>query len=139
MRKAVDELSEEEDHAGATNNDWPTDHCRRDKAPLSDTDRNPGDGTSLSRTYIISGAVERHGAKFPNGRTEDYETFLREYIENSSFPDKYLIAEFLLQIQPVSLSRASKPNTSVMENRHKETKLRTSDFTTNEHSSLRST
>ena len=104
MREAVNALSEEEDHVGATNNDWPTNHYRRDEAPLpSDTGHKPSngsDGTSLSRKYKISGAVERHGAKFANGCTEDstrhsYICF-REYIDNNDFPDKYLIAEFLL-------------------------------------------
>ena len=100
VREAVNALSEEEDHAGTTNNDWPTDLRRRDEAPPSDTNRKPGDGTSLSRKYRISGPVEPHAAKFLNGRTEDSTSHscicLREYIANRYFSDKYLIAEFLL-------------------------------------------
>ena len=100
VREAVNALSEEEDHAGAINNNWPTDHCRRNEAPPSDTDRNPGNGTSRSRKDRISGAVERREAKFLNGRTEDSTRHscicFREYIANSYFSDKYLTAEFLL-------------------------------------------
>ena len=54
---------------------------------------------SRGRTeYLEPGAVERRGSNFLNGHTEDstrhFCICLREYIANSSFSDKYLIAEF---------------------------------------------
>ena len=95
--READTLSEKGDHAETTNNDWTIVHPRRDKAPKSHTHANLRGYFALEeRQNIWTRGATRTSFRtvVRKSRRINYCTCLREYIDNVSFSDKYLIAEF---------------------------------------------